>query len=348
MFNSELIIDVHGHQTTPPSLAAFAWSMMRLRNMGADTRFSLRDDDLAAAMESHVKALDARCIDIQMMSPRPVDMLHWEVPAIQEPWCRTINDVTAQICRLFPHRFVGLAQLPQDKLQDTSNCVAELERCIEDLGFVGAIVNPDPGADSDTPGMAEKYWYPLYERAQELGAVLMIHGSINRDRRIQMVKHAYQVNNFVSQFYATLALEHGDVFRDFPDLHIFVCHLGGALNRFSPADLTHQFGTVHLPNNLMFDGCAYDKDYLALGIKQKGSDRILFGSECPGSGTHTIVPDTGRPSDDLVPVIASFDTLDDTARADIFNRNALRFFPRLAASPVIAQTRSRATTHAGA
>jgi hypothetical protein len=35
---------------------------------------------------------------------------------------------------------------------DTSTCVAELEYCINDLGFVGVMVNPDPRAGHTAPG----------------------------------------------------------------------------------------------------------------------------------------------------------------------------------------------------
>ena len=66
---------------------------------------------------------------------------------------------------------------------DTSNCIAEFRRCVEELGFVGAMINPDPGADRQTPGMNKEYWFPLYEESVRLQAPLIVHPSISRDPR---------------------------------------------------------------------------------------------------------------------------------------------------------------------
>lgn len=328
MYNDTLVIDTHGHQSPPPEYKEYQAQLLRFRNFGGRRPFTMSDDTVRGVFARHLALIDERNIDVQLISPRPVDMWHWEVPAIQTEWCRLVNDFTAQICRIYPDRFVGVAQLPQDRLSDTSNCIDELERAIEELGFVAAIVNPDPGADGLTVGMAEDYWYPLYECAERLGVTLMIHGSISRDRRIQMVPHAYQVNNFVMQFYASLALEHGNVFRDFPNLKVVICHFGGFLNRFLHDDPEHVYGNRYLPDNLAFDSCAYDPDYVALGIKQKRHDRVVFGVECPGSGGQWSDA-AGRVGDNLVPVIASMDSIDEEAKKDIFFRNALRFYPRL-------------------
>jgi hypothetical protein len=55
----------------------------------------------------------------------------------------------------------------------------------------------------------------------------------------------------------------------------------------------------------------------------------LFGTEAPGSGGAPR-PDTGRPHDDLVPVIADFGFLSEDDKITIFNKNPARLFPRLA------------------
>ncbi len=78
-----------------------------------------------------------------------------------------------------------------------------------------------------------------------------------------------------------------------------------------------------------FDTCAYDRDFLAAAIKQRGVDRMLFGTEAPGTGTSVIDPDTGKPSDDLVPVIDSLEFLSAEDKMEIFAANAKRVFPRL-------------------
>src|SRR4029077_10629301 len=60
---------------------------------------------------------------------------------------RQANDVLAAEIAKRPDRFVGVAALP---MQEPESATQELERCIKDLGFKGALVNgysqtPDPG-----------------------------------------------------------------------------------------------------------------------------------------------------------------------------------------------------------
>ena len=59
-----------------------------------------------------------------------------------------------------------------------------------------------------------------------------------------------------------------------------------------------------------------------------GANRCVFGTERPGSGGGRD-PATGRPYDDLKPVIESIEELSAEDRANIFERNARRLFKRL-------------------
>jgi hypothetical protein len=83
------------------------------------------------------------------------------------------------------------------------------------------------------------------------------------------------------------------------------------------------------PNNLYFDSCAYDQDFLTTAIRQRGVERIVFGTEAPGSGTGILNPDTGKPSDDLIPVIDRIDFLTKADKLKILRENAIDLFPRL-------------------
>ena len=114
---------------------------------------------------------------------------------------------------------------------DTSNCIVEFRRSVEELGFVGAMINPDPGADRQTPGMNKEYWFPLYEESVRLQAPLIVHPSISRDPRLDGLPSSYQYNNITEETLATLLLENSDVFDRYPELKIVICHCGGALER---------------------------------------------------------------------------------------------------------------------
>ena len=56
---------------------------------------------------------------------------------------------------------------------------------------------------------------------------------------------------------------------------------------------------------------------------------MVFGTEAPGSGTSVMNPETGKPSDDLIPVIESMDFLSDEDKRKILRDNAIKLFPRL-------------------
>jgi len=327
MFNGQKFLDVHGHMSTPPHFRAYAYNLIALRSPG-EGGADIPEEALDAAQKRHLKVMDDRNIDLQLLSPRPVAMMHWEAAFLVDKWTRVTNDTIHRIHTMYPDRFVGIAQLPQNSKIATSNCVAELERCVTEYGFVGALVNPDPAGDRQTPGAHTEYWYPLYEKAQQLDVPLIIHPSISKDPRIEIVPHSYQINNVTEEYIWTQLMLHSDIFKTFPRLKIVVCHCGGALSRFIEVDARHAGRLSQMTNNLFFDTCAYDETFLAAAIKQKGVDQMLFGTEAPGSGG-AVRPDTGRTSDDMVPIIDEIEFLSTEDKLKIFNANVKKVFTRL-------------------
>jgi len=264
-----------------------------------------------------------------VVGPRPYMMMGWMQPHLLPNWTRFVNDCIHKQATNFPDRFAGACQLPQRAdAADISHVLPELERCINELGFVAAYVSPDPSGKRDTPGMHEAYWYPLYEAAQRLDIPLIVHGTNSHDRRFAVVPHNYQLSFVTEQYLAGQFLQHSDVFERFPKLKIVICHCGGALDRFLKTDphLTQK----DLSNNLFYDTCAYDLDFLEAAIKQRTPARMLFGTEVPGSGK-AIRPETGRPGDDLLPLISAFPFLTEEDKLRMFHHNALKVVPRLAA-----------------
>jgi predicted TIM-barrel fold metal-dependent hydrolase len=356
MYAGHKVLDIHGHMTAPAQFRNYAMTLMTQRNP-RNAPLRLSDEQLDGALNRHVRGLDARNIDVQILSQRPVAMLQWEMPHVQAQWCETTNNVIAQSCKLYPERFVGMAQLPQNSQIATSNCVDELERCVKDLNFVGAIVNPDPSGMRDAPGVDREYWYPLYEKAQELDAPLMIHPSITKDPRVVGVPHNYQINNVWEEYLATQLYIHSDVFKTFPRLKIVVCHGGGAISRHFNEDQrtgpTRQEIRERFRDNLFYDTCGYDLDWMTGLIRQKGVDSMVFGTEVggigggedgegggpareetggarPRSGGQRENPATGAPPNDVVAIIDHVEGLTTEEKIKIFNTNVKRLYSRLA------------------
>jgi predicted TIM-barrel fold metal-dependent hydrolase len=334
MYQTTKVLDVHGHVSVPPSSNAFLTLVL-----GSNTpmpsplsvpgaRATATEEEYRKAAAGHVSYMDERNIDVQIIGPRPFMMLGWMEPHLLPAWTRYVNDTIHQQVSWYPNRFLGAAQLPQiSSAQDLSNCIDELNRCVQEYGFIAAYVSPDPGGKRTTPGMHEPYWYPLYERAQELGIPLIVHGTNALDPRYRVVPHNYQLSFVTEQYLAGQFLSHSDVFERYPELKVVICHCGGALNRFIPTD--EHIAQKDLSRNLYYDTCAYDTLFLEAGIKQRGVNQILFGTEAPGSG-RAVRPETGKTSDDLIPVISGYEFLTEEDKIAIFNSNPAKVFPAMA------------------
>src|SRR5262252_451358 len=81
---------------------------------------------------------------------------------------RESNDLLAREIEKRPDRYSGFAHLA---MQDAKTAADELERCMRELGFVGAMINGHTnGQYLDHPSL-----YPFWERAEALGAVIYLH-----------------------------------------------------------------------------------------------------------------------------------------------------------------------------
>jgi predicted TIM-barrel fold metal-dependent hydrolase len=327
MFLGKKVLDVHGHISRPPEYMAYAATCMAANGPAPVKSFPISDELLDKFQVRHLKELDEKSIDIQLLGTRPFSAFHWMRPHQQAAWAAYTNDLIARAVKLHPDRFLGMAHLPQHSELETSNCLPELNRCVEALGFVGAYVNPDPGGEQNTPGMNDPYWFPLYERAIELKIGLLVHPAGTKDKRLEHITNNYQFANVIEEYIATQLLSQSDVFERYPELKVTICHCGGALDRWIKTD--PHLSQRDLSANLFFDTCAHDIDYLTAAIRQRGVSQMLFGTEIPGSGG-AIRPDTGRAADDLVPVIGGFDWLSDADKLKIFNGNPKAVFPQMA------------------
>lgn len=274
------------------------------------------DEDFKAVAASLAAYMDERDIDTQVLSVHPLNVHGWmgsDAPNLFKSWISYSNDMVFKLCQAEPNRFVGAAQLPQLAFEkDTEHCLEELERCVTEYGFVATYVSPDMTGRRDSPSMNMPYWYPLYAKCQELGIPIIVHGTNGLDPRFKTFQQGgghnpyYQLNFMAEQAMATVYLRHNDQFERFPGLKIMICHCGGFVDRLIPG--SDFLGNRDVSNNLFFDTCSYDLDFLATAIKQRGVSQFAYGTEAPGSGTN-IRQGTERTADDMVPMIAEHPTL---------------------------------------
>jgi 4-oxalmesaconate hydratase len=81
---------------------------------------------------------------------------------------------------------------------------------------------------------------------------------------------------------------------------------------------------------IYYDTVIHSRDSIAMLVKLVGSDRVLFGTENPGSGT-ALNPETGRSFDDIKALVDEIDFLVPEDRSNIYEKNSRRLFSRLKA-----------------
>ena len=167
-----------------------------------------------------------RGTDVTFFSPRASFMAHHIGNAATSlEWSRVCNDLIRRVCTLYPDNFVGVCQLPQSPGVPPENCIPELERCVNELGFIGCNLNPDPsGGYWKEPPLTDRWWYPLYEKMVELDVPAMVHVSTSCNPCFHATG-AHYINADTTAFMQFLT---SDLFKDFPTLKFIIPHGGGA------------------------------------------------------------------------------------------------------------------------
>jgi 4-oxalmesaconate hydratase len=331
-----MIIDIHAHFTAPDKLFAYKSNILSARGRSRGV-VKLDDELIIEALNkpvhggnSHFQQLEEVGTDVQIISPRPYQLMHSEKPEqIVHNFTMSCNNLTARQCELFPDRFVGMGSLPQNMGVDPSNSIEELERCIKDLNFVGVLLNPAPseGLGEAPPGLGDEYWYPIYEKLVEYDVPALIHSAGCRSHR-----HNYTLNFIIEESIAIVHLLSSKVFDDFPKLKLIICHGGGAIpyqiGRFRAARVKGGRGGRPFEESLRqlyFDTALYTQDALEMLFRWATPDRCMFGTERPGAGTAKD-PVTGDWMDDTRPMIEGIGSITDADRKKIFEDNARDVF----------------------
>ena len=330
-----MIIDCHGHYTTAPA-AHTAWREAQVAaykaGTGAPPYPEISDDEIRATLEENqLRLLRERGADMTIFSPRASAMApHVGDEAVATAWARANNDLIARCVGLYPDTFAGVCMLPQSPKADLAGSIAELRRCVEELGFIGCNLNPDPaGGHFTLPPLTDRYWYPFYEAMVALDVPAMIHvsGSCNP------ALHATGAYYIAADTIAFMQLIEGDLFADFPTLRFIIPHGGGAVpyhwGRYRGlADMLKKPALDgHVMNNVYFDTCVYHQPGVNLLAEVIETKNILFGSEMVGA-VRGIDPTTGNYFDDTKRYVDAL-PVSDEARHAIFEGNARRVFPRL-------------------
>ena len=271
------------------------------------------------SIEKRLADMDVMGIDVQAISPAPVQMYYWTEPDLGLATARAVNDNIADIVGRHPDRFVGLGTVP---FQAPELAVRELERLVRSLGLRGIEISSNvAGAD-----FSEPRFRPIFAKCEELGVVLFMHPSGFTDGR-RLGDH-YFSNVIGIPLESTIAVHHlifGGVLEAYPGLKLVIAHGGGYLPGYSGridhaaaarpdcCEHIHEDPTVYL-KRLHFDTMVFTHHQLEYLVRQYGPDHVLMGTDYPYDMGET----------DPIGFIEGSRALSDDERRLIFGGNAAR------------------------
>jgi uncharacterized protein len=238
-------------------------------------------------------------VRLKDMDALGIDKAILRIPVWQE-WLdletsKKLNTIISEHMKRNPGRFVANAVVPP---WGTKECLKEIERCINDLGFSGVQMSAHYGKLY----LDEEEFKPHFKFINELNVPVVVHhtpmpvdyGSIlkyNNQRR--------QYGRCLDQGTAVGRELFSGMFEEFPNLKLIHSMLGGAFfafaNMLAPKctseDTVARFAATDsakisqfMENNIFFDtsgAVQWGKDQLECAVKVIGADHILYGSSYP-------------------------------------------------------------------
>ena len=334
-----MIIDCHGHYTTTPK-AVGEYRDKQIADLAKDPLYrgekgsmTISDDEIRDSIEKNQLRLQKeRGTDLTIFSPRASWMGHHVGNEYtSQYWTEHQNDLIRRVCDLYPQNFAPVAQLPQSPGVDPARSVPEIVRCVEQMGFIGINLNPDPsGGHWNGSSLADRAFYPVYEKMCEYDIPAMVHVSASCNDCFHTTGSHYLGADTTG--FQQLVMS--DVFKDFPQLKIIIPHGGGAVpyhwGRFRGLmqDQGYQPLEISALKNIYFDTCVYHQKGIDLLLDIIPVENILFASEMIGA-VRGIDPETGHYFDDTKRYIDNNTRLSAAEKNMIFEGNARRVFSRL-------------------
>ncbi|MCA1454272.1 amidohydrolase [Bradyrhizobium sp. BRP22] len=282
MFDNTRVIAIEEHYWDPEMAGAFP----------AGENKSPISDLLTEIGDIRLRAMDEAGIDVQVLS-HGAPAAQKLSPDIAVDLTQRVNDRLAEACARHPDRFAAFAALPTPVPDQAAR---ELERCIKDLKFKGAMIH------GLTNGLFidDKRFWPIFEVAEKLDVPIYLHPSVPH---AEVTRHYYDdyARDFptvirpawgftVETATAAIRLILSRALERYPRLQIILGHLGEtlpfllwridqALSRPGQQSLSFrkQFCEhFHITTSGNFSTPALICSMLELGI-----DRIMFAVDYP-------------------------------------------------------------------
>lgn len=229
--------------------------------------------------------LDDAGVDTQVLT-LTTPGVHVETPETAARLARIVNDAFARIVTERGARFTALATLP---LNDPAASVVELTRAMRELSLPGAMVF----SNIEGVALADERFWPLWERAAELAAVIYVHPTAPVGVEAMTEYWLMPLVGFpLDTTLAAARLVFAGVPERFPGIRWVLAHLGGAIPylaerldrgfhafRECRAQITDP-PSVYL-RRFYYDTVNFDLRALHLVLEFAGPEHLLAGSDYP-------------------------------------------------------------------
>jgi aminocarboxymuconate-semialdehyde decarboxylase len=289
-------VDIHAHMNVPDIMEWAKDHRTPYIDPPADRVTEEMRQETAAWVAKNVTAMRDMAVRLAIMDRTGVDVQALSVSSVMTPTCwappdealkmqQRLNARIAEMIAGHPDRFIGLGEIP---LHSPQLAVAELKRCINELGFIGVQI-PSTAGEME---LGDRRLWPVWEAAEALGALIYLHPSGATDPR----QGPWQIWNSIGQPFeeamAMASLMYEGVLDTFPKLKICVAHGGGYLpyyiGRLDRNYLEKPLTRVNMTRSpseylkfFYYDSCVYDVEILERLVEKVGADRIILGSDFP-------------------------------------------------------------------
>ena len=234
-----------------------------------------------------IQDMDSLGVDVHVVSPY-VGFYNYHLDAsVALVTSRATNEEISEMVRTWPKRFAGLGTLP---MQDVKASIAELERCVTQLGLKGVEINDHVNGRT----LETSEFRPFWRAAEQLGAVIFFHqgGETLVTPRANRYHLPNTIGNLVDRAVTFATLVHGGVMDAHPDLKIVLGHGGGytcyGIGRMDHGWQVRSEARVHITQppsaylrRFYYDCIVYDEPALRYLIDRVGADRVVFGTDWP-------------------------------------------------------------------
>lgn len=204
---------------------------------------------------------------------------------------KSVNDFLAREIQKRPHRYGGFAHLA---MQDPAEAAAELERCMRDLKFQGAMINGQTNGEYLDLDKYSVFW----ERAAALSAPVYLHPGNPCDHPAVYAGHDELWGPVCSWTFETAAhalrLVFAGVFQRYPEARLILGHMGETLPislwRFdSRWPVSHrdsrqlpQPPSFYIKRNIAITTSGVCSDAaLRCALESMGEDNVMFSVDYP-------------------------------------------------------------------